>query len=133
MSQPNVHPQTSSNEPTVVLSSWHGPWPDDDRDANFKHDVALYSKLDPLETLGNLSEATGIPVGSLCRYILAKWAAAGAEALMTLGPTAITRMTDAVAAAEASDSDDERLATYRDITAQLSWLRAPLDDPELYD
>lgn len=117
----------------ISLLPWDGPWDDHDRDANFKHDVALYSKLDPLSTIGNLSASTGIPTGAICRYILAKWSSAGAEALMALGATAVVRMTDAIDRAEQSDSDEERLAAYREIAAQLSWLRHPLDNPETYD
>ena len=117
----------------ISLLPWNGPWDDHDRDANFKHDVALYSKLDPMSTISNLSASTGIPEGALCRYILAKWASAGAEALMTLGATAIVRMTDAIDEAEQANSDEHRLAAYREIEAQLSWLRHPLDHPEVYD
>jgi len=117
----------------ISLLPWNGPWDDHDRDANFKHDVALYSKLDPMSTIGTLSSATGIPEGALCRYILAKWSSAGAEALMALGATAIVRMTDAIAEAEDADSDEHRLAAYQEIAAQLSWLRHPLDHPEVYD
>ncbi|MEZ4663649.1 MAG: DUF6027 family protein [Caldilineaceae bacterium] len=47
-------------------------WPDDDRHANFKAEVAAYTKADPLPTLAVLSESTGIPVPSLVRYVLAR-------------------------------------------------------------
>ncbi len=86
------------DQPIVELTRWDGPWDADDPDANFKHDVALYSRLDPLATIENLSGATGIPIGSLCRYILAKWASAGAEALMAMGPSTVIRMSDMIEA-----------------------------------
>ncbi len=119
---------TPPTRPTLVdLTPWFGSWADDDRDANFKHDVALYSRLDPLSTLTNLSAVVDIPVGPLCRYILAKWAAAGAEALMTLGPTAVERLWDTVVAAQSAGNDEAKIAAFDDLAAQLSWLRVPLD------
>ena len=111
----------------IDLTPWAGAWADDDRDANFKHDVALYSRLDPLSTLGNLSAMVDIPVGPLCRYILAKWASAGAEALLTLGPTAVDRLWQTVTAAQSAGTDDAKIAAFDDLAAQLSWLRVPLD------
>ncbi len=111
----------------VDLAPWVGRWENDDRDANFKHDVALYSRLDPLSTLTNLSTMVDIPVGSLCRYILAKWAAAGAEALMTLGPTAVERLWQTVVNAQTDGGDEAKIAAFDDLATQLSWLRIPLD------
>jgi len=125
------HPDKSDH--LVDLSPWSGSWPDDDKDANFKHDVALYAKLDPLHTITNLSNATGVPVGAICRYVLAKWASAGAEALMTLGPTALDRITATIDEAESTGTDQARLAAYENLKAQLSWLRVPLDDPSVYE
>lgn len=117
---------SSVDSPAVELTPWSGTWSPDDPDANFKHDVALYSRLDPLSTLTNLSTAVGVPVGSLCRYVLAKWTSAGAEALLALGATAVERLNDTVAAAEADGSDGARLAAYHDLAAQLAWLASPL-------
>ncbi|MGI9644250.1 MAG: DUF6027 family protein [Ilumatobacteraceae bacterium] len=113
-----------STAPTVELAIWDGPWPDDDPDANFKSDVALYSRLDPLSTISNLGRSIDVPVGALCRYVLAKWASAGAEALMALGPTAVTRLWETVDEAERAGTDDARLAAYERLRAQISWLRA---------
>lgn len=115
------------DSPTVELRPWSGTWADDDPDANFKHDVALYSHLDPLSTLTNLSAAVDIPVGSLCRYILAKWTAAGAEALMALGPSAVNRLAATIEAAEAAGTTKARLDAYEDLAAQVSWLAAGMD------
>ncbi len=123
----------STREPeSVELVVWDGPWADDDPDANFKRDVALYAKLDPMSTITNLGNATGIPPGALVRYILAKWASAGAEALMTLGPTALNRMAEAIEEAERLDSDEARLAAYATVAPQLRWMQAGLDDPTAY-
>ena len=63
--------------PVVRLEPWSGPWPDDDPDANFKADVALYARLDPLETVRNLAAHLGVPEGAIVRYVLARWATAG--------------------------------------------------------
>ncbi len=41
---------------TVTLAPWRGVWADDDPNANFKSDVALYSLIDPLTTLRALSD-----------------------------------------------------------------------------
>jgi hypothetical protein len=116
-----------SDEPTVQLMWWDGPWEADDPDANLKHDVALYTKLDPLTTLTTLSANTGIPVGALVRYVLARWASAGSEGLLTAGPTVVERMWDTVEGAEAVGTDDARLEAYNTLRQVLSWLRVPLD------
>ncbi len=112
----------------MSLDPWTGPWEDSDPDANFKHDVALYSRLDPLTTLTNLSATVNIPVGSLCRYILAKWAVAGSEALLCLGPTAVDRLWQTVADAHETGTEAAKLAAFDDLAGQLSWLRVPLEE-----
>ena len=77
---------------TVELVAWTGPWPDDDPDANFKADVALYAHVDPMATIGNLASALHIPEGAVVRYVLAKWASAGSGGLLELGPTMVHRL-----------------------------------------
>ena len=114
-------------EPSIELTRWSGPWPDDDPDANFKEDVALYSKLDPLETIGALSKGTGIPVGAIVRYVLARWASAGSEALLSAGPSVVERMWAQFTEAEEIGSDEARLAAYEVVRQMVSWLRSPLD------
>ena len=114
-------------EASVELIRWSGPWADDDPDANFKADVALYGKLDPLETLGPLSVATGIPVGALVRYVLARWASAGSESLLSAGPSIIERMWATFCDAEQTATADARLAAYEVVRQMVAWLRAPLD------
>lgn len=115
------------SEPEVQLVRWTGPWADDDPDANFKADVALYMKLDPLETLGPLSQATGIPVGALVRYVLARWASAGSESLLSAGPSVIERMWATVCDAEQIGTTEARLAAYEVVRQMIAWLRAPLE------
>ena len=115
------------SEPSIELVRWTGPWPDDDPDANLKADVALYSLVDPLATLRPLSEGTGIPVGALVRYVLARWASAGSESLLSAGPSVVARMWDAFVAAEDAGTDEARLVAYEVVRQMVSWLRTPLE------
>ena len=111
----------------ITLERWRGPWPDDDPDANFKAEVARHSELDPLTTLRGMSESTGIPVGALAHYVLARWASEGNAGLLEIGPTMVRRLWEPVAAAEAEADDAARLAAYHHLREMLSWLRFPLD------
>ena len=114
-------------EASIELIRWTGSWSDDDPDANFKADVALYTRLDPLETLKPLSASTGIPVGALVRYVLARWASAGSESLLAAGPSIIERMWTSISEAEQTDTTEARLAAYEVVRQMVAWLRAPLD------
>ena len=119
-------------ERTITLAGWSGLWEPDDPDANFKAEVALYALVDPLTTIRNLSESVDIPVGALCHYVLAKWATAGSGGLLELGPTMTRRLAEVCDVAEAAGSDDARLAAYGELRELLSWLRFPLDHPDVY-
>jgi hypothetical protein len=119
--------------PVVHLEAWTGPWPDDDKDANLKADVALYAKVDPLRTVRGLSDSTNIPEGAIVRWVLARWASEGASGLLELGPTMTRRLHAVCTDAEAADSDDARLAAYHQLRQMISWLNHPLDHPEVYD
>ncbi len=118
---------------SVVLSGWSGPWDRDDPDANFKSDIALYSHVDPLATIRNLSAALGVPVGAICHYVLAKWATAGSGGLLELGPTMTRRLAAVCDAAEAVGTDEARLEAYGQVREMLAWLRLPIDRPEIYE
>jgi hypothetical protein len=118
------------SSPAFELVRWVGPWAEDDPDANFKADVALYTMLDPLTTLETLSRSTGIPVGALARYVLARWASAGSESLLSAGPSIIERMWATVSDAEAAGTTEARLAAYDVVRQMVAWLRAPLDTPQ---
>lgn len=111
----------------IVLEPYAGPWAADDPDANFKREVAEYTRVDPIETLAALSGRTGIPVGALARYVLVKWAAEGSEALLALGPRTVERLWRVIAEAEVTGTDEARLAAYDVLRQMVSWLRAPLD------
>jgi hypothetical protein len=119
-----------TDEPTVRLERWSGPWPDDDPDANFKADIAAFSLLDPLETLRGLGENLDIPIGALARAILARWATEGSSALLELGPSMVERLWTATEEAEGAATDAERLEAYRRLRGMVSWLRVPLTDPD---
>jgi hypothetical protein len=114
------------------LDPWTGPWAPDDPDATFKAEVADYNRLDPLRTLRGLSAHTGIPVGGLARYVLARFATTGSGGLLELGPAMVERLREPVRRAEEAGTDEARLAAYRELAGILSWLAAPLDDPDLY-
>ena len=120
-------------EPTIVLERWRGSWADDDPDANFKSEVAEYSRLDPLLTIEGLSRHTGIPVGALVRYVLARWATSGSGGLLEVGPEMVQRLSVPFETAEAADDDAARLVAYHKVRQMVSWLKAPLDRPEYYD
>lgn len=106
----NLYPYTAS-------------WPADDPHANFKADVAAYTAADPLPTLENLSKATGVPVACLVRYVLVKYAASGADALLAMSPIVVQQMADHVAKAEAADTDAARLAAYDALRQMIGWLQ----------
>jgi hypothetical protein len=122
----------SDDEPMVRLERWSGPWPGDDPDANFKADVALYAKLDPLATIRNLSASLDVPVGAICRYVLAKWATGGSGGLLELGPTMTRRLAAVCDDADAAGTDEARLVAYAQLRDMLRWLRLPLEHPEAY-
>jgi hypothetical protein len=121
-------PDPSDDGEVLRLERRHGSWPEDDRDAAFKQEVASFGLLDPMQTLRGLSEYSGIPPGALARYVLAKWASAGNAGLLELGPSMVEQLWQHVADAEAIGTDDARLAAYHALRGRLSWLQAPLGD-----
>ena len=125
--------EVDDQEPVVHLTRWLGPWADDDKDANFKADIALYARTDPMRTIRNLASAVNVPEGAIVRYVLAKWASEGASGLLELGPTMTRRLHAVCTQADAADSDEARLAAYQQLRQMLSWLHHPLEHPEVYD
>jgi Family of unknown function (DUF6027) len=119
-------------DPIVTLTRWDGPWAADDPDANFKADVALYGKLDPLVTLEGLSRNLNVPVGALARYVLAKFATSGSGAALELGPSVVHQLAGFVDEAEAAATDEARLTAYDGLRRVISWLRLPYDQPDVY-
>lgn len=114
----------------VLLQPYRGPWAEDDRNANFKQQVALYSKADPLSTLERMSRSQDVPVGALARYVLAKWAASGSDGLLEIGPRVVRQMQEVVEKAELADTDEARLRAYESLRQIISWLTVPLERDE---
>jgi hypothetical protein len=118
---------------TITLEGWRGPWPDDDKDANLKADIALYSHVDPLRTVRGLSTSIDVPIGAIVHYVLARWASEGASGLLELGPTLSRRLQAVCADAESAGDDEARLGAYHQLRQMISWLNYPLDHPDVYD
>ena len=106
----------------MELSPYRDTWDATDPHANFKADVANYTVIDPLPTLEALSQSTGIPVPCLVRYVLVKWAASGAEAMLALGPIVLEQMRQHVERAEAADTASARLEAYEALRQMIEWL-----------
>ncbi len=96
----------------------------EDPHANFKAEVACYAAADPMPALGNLSAETGIPVDQLIRYVLVKWTASGAEALLTMGPIVFEQMSQHITLAEDEGTDAAKLRAYESLRAMVAWLAA---------
>jgi hypothetical protein len=117
---------------SIELEPYAGPWADDDPDANFKADVALYAPVDPMVTIRTLSQNVGVPVGALVHYVLAKYATGGSGGLLELGPTMVHRLWEPIERAEEEGSTQARLDAYGQLRQMIQWLRLPLEDPSLY-
>lgn len=118
-----------SDEPVIRLVRSIPPWPADDPDANFRADVAAYGAADPLATIQRLCANLDLPVGAVVRYVLARWATGGSEAMLELGPSTVDRMREAIARAEVADTDQARLDAYAQLRDMVGWLAHGLDDP----
>jgi Family of unknown function (DUF6027) len=111
---------------TIEVGGWDGSWDSDDPDSNFKADVALYSHVDAMATIGRLAAAMNIPEGAVVHYVLAKWASAGSGGLLELGPSMVHRLWSAIEQAERAGTDTARLEAYDQLRQMLAWLRLPL-------
>ena len=106
----------------MELYPYEDSWEDDDPHANFKAEVALYSVVDPLPTVENLSKDTGIPVPALIRYILVKYTASGSDAVLAMTPYALRQMQEHFDKAEAANTTEARLAAYEALRQMIHWL-----------
>jgi len=61
-------------------------------------------------------------VECLIRYVLVKYAASGADALLAMRPVVLRQMEDHVATAEREDSDAARLRAYEALKSMIAWL-----------
>ena len=115
-----------NDERTVRLERWNGPWPDDDPDANFKAEIALYANVDPMTTIDNLATGVNVPAGAIVRYVLARWASGGSGGILEMGPSMINRLVAVCEEAEATGTDAARLAAYDQLRQMIQWLQFPL-------
>ena len=101
------------SERRITLETFR--WQEDkrDKDANFKREVALYTLNDPMPTIETMSRNLDIPVGAIVKYILARWATSGSDALAEMGPIVIRQMADIVEEARQSGKDEDRLRAPR--------------------
>jgi hypothetical protein len=76
-----------------------------DPGGRFRSAVAASLPADPMPTFAQLAENLGIPVDDVVHYALYRWAAAGAEALMSGPPEVLGDLADA---AERGDLDRVR-------------------------
>ena len=107
---------------TIRLEIYDGPIREDDPDANFKRDVASYTRVDPMPTIETMSRNMGIPVGVIARYILVKWATSGSDGVMEIGPRVVHQMAAIVEEGERSGNDSRRLEAYKKLSDIISWL-----------
>jgi hypothetical protein len=121
-----------TEEPTVTLERWNGPWAQDDPDANFKSEIALYANVDPLATVTALAGNIGVPVGAIVRYVLGRWASGGSGGILEIGPSMILRLAEVCDGAEATGTDEARLQAYDQLRQMIGWLRLPLVDDSGY-
>ena len=119
-----------SNDNTIKLEQFIWDSNPSDKDNNFKNAVAWYTQENPLPTLNRLSNNLNIPIGSIVRYIVCKWAMSGSESLLELGPDMVKEIAGIFDAAEALGNDEERLKAYHSVKAIISWMKVPLEDPD---
>ena len=114
----------------ISLDVFDWQWDETDKDANFKQEMAVLTREDPMPTIETMSRNLAVPVGAIVRYILVKWAASGSTALLEMGPRVVTQMADIVEDAERTGTDEGRLGAYEKLSGIISWLNVPLNDPE---
>lgn len=111
----------------MELYAYTDTWDETDRHANFKADVAHYTVTNPLPTLEGLSAATGIPVPCLVRYVLVKYAASGADAMLAMGPLVLHQMEGLVTKAEDAGTEAAKVEAYEALKGIVKWLRAGME------
>jgi len=81
----------------------------------FARQAELSLTVDPMPTFQNLSTATGVPVDTLVHHALVRWTSAGAEALLSIQPQALTDLI------EARNAED-----WPKVAGIIDWLEAGL-------
>ena len=93
-----------------------------DPHANFRAEVECYAAADPMPAIENLSTLTGVGIDRLIRYVLVKYAASAADALLSLDPIVFRQMREHVAHAESEGTDVARLKAYEALKQMIAWL-----------
>ena len=88
----------------------------EDPDRNFQEAVALSRLVDPMPTLEALARNTRLEVADVVHHALVRYAADGAEALLSLEPRSLREL---IAARRAGD--------WTKVAAIIDWLEAGLD------
>ena len=114
----------------ITLETYDAPQTRDDKDYNFKQEVAQCCLIDPMPTLDRMSGNLDIPVGAIVRYILSRWASSGSAGLMEIGPRVVTQMTEVVDEAGSAGTDEAKVAAFHRLAPIISWLRVPLENSE---
>jgi len=81
----------------------------------FARQAELSLQVDPLPTFENLSKATGVPVETLVHHALVRWTSAGAEALLSIEPQALTDLIEA-----------RRAEDWEKVSGIVDWLESGL-------
>jgi hypothetical protein len=81
----------------------------------FARQAELSLTVDPRPAFENLSKATGVPVDTLIHHALVRWTSAGAEALLSIQPQALTDLI------EARNAED-----WPKVAGIIDWLEAGL-------
>lgn len=89
--------------------------PLDDGDENFRAAVRAAARVDPMPTLRNLAQNTGLTVEEVTHHALVRYVSAGAEALLSLEPQAVRDLI------EARGRED-----WRSVAGIIDWLEAGL-------
>jgi len=98
---------------------------------SFQSDVECYTAVDPMPTLRNLSNLTGVPVEKIVQYVLVKYAASGSDALLAMDPIVFRQMREIVARTEAADTDAARIEGYESLKQLVNFLGLePREIPE---
>jgi len=99
----------------------------EDPHANFRHEVDTYAAADPMPTIANLSQLTGVPEDRIIRYVLVKYAASNSEALLAMDPIVFRQMKEHIQRAESEDTDVARLRAYQALKEIIGWLGLPAE------
>jgi len=101
-----------------------------DSHANFRSEVDCYAAADPMPAMRNLSALTGVSIDRLTRYVLVKYAASAADALLSLDPIVFRQMRGHVEQAEREGSDEARLRAYEALKQMVEWLAITEKPPQ---